>query len=189
MRKLAILVMLFVSFSISAADASSLWNDGGSLFRDRKAHTVGDTITIIISESSTAKRSGDTANSKSSNVNLAGGTGKLDFIPALGASYGDGFKASGSVSNTNTVTARLTVHVTEVKPNGHLVVSGKQSIKQGADEQRITITGTIRPDDVTADNTVLSTYVSDAEIKIEGEGPLAGKQRQGILSQIFNFLF
>jgi flagellar L-ring protein precursor FlgH len=68
-------------------------------------------------------------------------------------------------------------------------VSGKQTIKQGSDEQRITITGMVRSDDVTADNTVLSSYVSNSEIKIDGKGPLAGKQRQGILSSLFNFLF
>jgi flagellar L-ring protein precursor FlgH len=177
-------------FALSpVSGAASLWSDGGSLFTDRKAHAVGDTITIIISEVSTAKRAGDTSNGKSSNVNLAGGTGKLDFIPALGANYGDQFKASGSISNTNIVTGRITVQVTEVKPNGYLVVSGKQSIKQGSDEQRITISGIVRPDDVTSENTVLSTFVSNAEIKIDGKGPLAGKQRQGILSSIFNFLF
>lgn len=169
--------------------AVSLWSDGVSLFGDKKAHAVGDIITIIISESSTAKRSGDSANAKSSNVNLPKGTGKLDFIPQLGASYSDGFQAKGSISNTNLVTARITVQVTEVKPNGNLTVSGQQTIKQGKDEQRIHITGTVRPEDVTADNTVLSTFVADAQIRIEGSGPLAAKQRQGILSQIFNFLF
>jgi flagellar L-ring protein precursor FlgH len=171
------------------SDAASLWSDGGSLFSDRKARAVGDTLTIIISEVSSAKRSGDTSNSKSSNTSLADGTGKLDFIPALGATYSDQFKSNGSISNTNTLTGRITVQVTEVKPNGYLIVSGKQTIKQGSDEQRITITGMVRSDDVTADNTVLSSYVSNSEIKIDGKGPLAGKQRQGILSSLFNFLF
>ena len=182
-------ILLVLVIMAPSCQAASLWADRGGLFNDRKAHAVGDTITIIISESSSAKRSGDTANSKSSNVNLAGGTGKLDFIPAMGASYGDQFKAAGSVTNTNSVTGRITVQVTEVKPNGYLMVSGKQVIKQGADEQRITISGVIRPDDISPDNTVLSTFVSNAEIRIDGKGPLAGKQRQGLLSSLFNFLF
>lgn len=183
------MILLFLMVMSPVSQAASLWNDGGGLFTDRKAHAVGDAITIIISESSSAKRTGDTSNGKSSNVNLAGGTGKLDFIPALGATYSDQFKSGGSVSNTNSVTARITVQVTEVKPNGYLMVSGKQSIKQGSDEQKITITGMIRPDDITPDNTVLSTFVSNAEIKIDGKGPLSGKQKQGLLSSLFNFLF
>ncbi|MDF2501394.1 MAG: flgH [Anaerosporomusa subterranea] len=187
-RILVLLMVALITFT-PVSDAASLWSDSGSLFSDRKAHAVGDIITIIISEVSSAKRSGDTSNGKSSNTNLADGTGKLDFIPALGATYSDQFKASGSISNTNIVSGRITVQVTEVKPNGYLVVSGKQTIKQGSDEQRITISGIVRPDDVTADNTVLSNYVSNAELKIDGKGPLSSKQRQGILSSLFNFLF
>ncbi len=187
MRILA-LVLTFCVFA-STAGAASLWSDGGSLFSDRKARVVGDTLTIILSEYSSAKRTGDTSNSKSSNVNLADGTGKLDFIPALGATYGDSFKSNGSISNTNTLTGRITVQVVEVKPNGDLIVTGKQTIRQGRDEQRITVTGLVRSDDVTPDNTVLSSYVANAEIQVDGKGPLAGKQRQGILSSLFNFLF
>ena len=188
MRKVITMTLLLLLAIAPVGDAASLWTDGG-LFNDRKARAVGDIITIIISESSSAKRTGDTKNEKSANLNMPDGTGKLDFIPAFGASYNDQFKAGGSISNTSLVSARISVQVIEVKPNGYLVVSGKQSIKQGADEQRITITGMVRPDDVTADNTVLSTYVSDAQIKIDGKGPLAGKQRQGLLSSLFNFLF
>ena len=186
------LLVLFIAAFIVASpvgSAASLWSDSGSLFTDRKAHAVGDTLTIIISESSAARRSGNTTNSKESNVSLADGTGKLDFIPALGAGYNDQFQSNGSISNTNIVTGRITVQVVEVQPNGYMAVSGTQTIKQGKDEQKITISGIVRPDDITAENTILSTYVSNAEIKIDGKGPLASKQRQGILSSIFNFLF
>ena len=190
MRRLTLALTLFVLLAFAPiGQAASLWSDGGSFFNDRKAHAVGDVITIIVNETMSAKRSGDTANGKSSSVSLPKGTGKLDFIPALGASYTDAFKATGSVSNTNSVTARITVQVTEVKPNGYLLVSGKQSIKQGEDEQQIIVTGMIRPDDITANNTVLSPYVANAEIKIDGKGPLSGKQKQGLLSSLFNFLF
>ena len=70
-----------------------------------------------------------------------------------------------------------------------MVITGTQTIKQNNEEQKITITGIVRPDDIAADNTVLSTYVADAQIKIDGKGPVANKQRQGILSQILNILF
>lgn len=190
MRKLTlVLTLLLVLAFAPIGQATSLWSDGGSLFADHKARAVGDVLTIIVSETMSAKRSGDTANGKSSSLSLPAGTGKLDFIPALGATYTDAFKATGSVSNTNSVAARITVQVTEVKPNGDLLVSGKQKIKQGDDEQQITVTGLIRPDDITADNTVLSPYVANAEIKIDGKGPLSGKQKQGLLSSLFNFLF
>ena len=81
------------------------------------------------------------------------------------------------------------MQVTEVKPNGNLVVSGTQSIKQNTDLHTITITGIVRPDDIAADNTVLSSYVANEAMKFDGKGPINAKQRQGILTQIFNILF
>ena len=70
-----------------------------------------------------------------------------------------------------------------------MVITGTQNINQNGEEQKITVTGVIRPEDLTADNTILSSYVADAQIRIDGKGPIAGKQRQGVLTQIFNFLF
>ncbi len=83
----------------------------------------------------------------------------------------------------------ITVQVTAVKPNGNLLVSGTQSINQNGEEQKITITGEVRPEDISAGNAVLSSNVANAQIRIDGKGPIASKQRQGILTQIFNLLF
>ncbi|EGO64075.1 flagellar basal body L-ring protein FlgH [Acetonema longum] len=186
--RLTLTVSLLILLFPALCGATSLWVDKGTLFTDRKAHAVGDTITIIVSESMTALRSGDAANSKESSMSMSG-TGDLDFLPGFGANSKDSFATKGSISNKNAVMARLTVQVVEIKPNGNLVLSGKQTIKQHGEEQRILINGTVRPEDVTADNTVLSTYVANAEINIEGSGPIARKQKQGVLTQLFNFLF
>ncbi|QJW45996.1 flagellar basal body L-ring protein FlgH [bacterium BFN5] len=191
-KALTIVVLaLFLTFgSATNAIASSLWGDGASsLYGDLKARAVGDTLTIIINESSSASRTGSASNSKSANVGADAGVGIFKFLAEASASSSDSFKAQGSLNNTNKVTGRVTVQVIEVKPNGNLIVSGTQTIKQNGEEQRITITGNVRPYDVTPDNTVLSSYVADAQIKIDGKGPISNKQRQGILTQIFNFVF
>ncbi len=187
---LSLALLLGLSIALQApAEAASLWSDQTSLFGDRKARTVGDSLTIIISESSSAVRSGNASNSKTASTSLNAGTGLLTFIDNANASSSDSFKNDGKISNTNTVTGRITVQVTAVKPNGNLVVSGSQVIKQNSEEQKITITGEVRPEDVSADNYVLSSAVANAQLKIEGKGALASKQRQGILTQLFNFLF
>lgn len=194
MRKLLgfLLILTCILGSVPAAQAESLWTDNApaaNLFNDHRAHAVGDVITIVINESSSANRSGNASNSKSASASLDAGVGLFTFIEPVSGSSSDSFKAQGAISNTNKVTGRITVKVTEVKPNGQMVITGTQTIKQNTDEQKITITGIVRPEDVTPDNTVLSSNVADAQLKIEGKGPLAGKQRQGILTQIFNFLF
>ena len=101
----------------------------------------------------------------------------------------DSFSTKGSINNTNKVSARITVKVIEVKPNGNLVVSGTQNIKQNGESQTITISGQVRPSDIQADNTVYSSFLADAKLNVSGSGPLANKQRQGILTQIWNWLF
>ncbi|WIW71015.1 flagellar basal body L-ring protein FlgH [Anaerosinus gibii] len=188
---LILCTVILMSFPLQV-NAESLWVDDSSglnLFADRKARLVGDSLTIIIKESSNASRSGSSNNSKSGSNTLAAGTGIFDFLAAASASGEDKFQSSGKITNTNTVTGKITVQVTEVKPNGNLVVSGTQSIKQNTDLHTITITGIVRPDDIAADNTVLSSYVANAEMKFDGKGPINAKQRQGILTQIFNILF
>lgn len=186
---IAVLVLVLLLAGQSIAGAASLWSDQGSLFSDRKAHGVGDILTIVISESSSATRSGNSSNSKSGSTSVSAGSGFLKFIGSAGADGKDSFKSDGSITNTNKVSGRITVQVTAVKPNGNLVVSGTQSIRQNGEEQKITITGEVRPDDVSADNAVLSSDVANAQLRIDGKGPIANKQRQGILTQIFNFLF
>ncbi|SFL62436.1 flagellar basal body L-ring protein FlgH [Pelosinus propionicus] len=176
----------------SSVSAMSLWSDTGassSLYSDYRARAVGDTLTIIISESSSANRVGNAANSKSTSLNMNAGTGIFHGIASATAGNSDSFQAKGSIANTNNVTARMTAQVLEVKPNGDLIISGTQSIKQNGEEQKITISGIVRQADITADNTILSSYIGNAQIKIDGNGPIARKQRQGIVSQLLNFLF
>lgn len=190
------LVLGFLCFllpGMSSASAMSLWSDvPGSninMYSDRKARAVGDTLTIIISESSSANRVGKAANNKTTSTSMNAGTGIFHGIASASAANTDSFSADGSVKNTNTVTARMTAQVIEVKENGSLVISGTQSIKQNNEEQKITVSGIVRPEDITTDNTVLSSSIGDAKIKVDGNGPISNKQRQGIVSQLLNFLF
>ncbi len=172
--------------------AESLWqsNKRSSIYQDVKARNVGDVLTIIISENSNATRSGSANNGKNANVNVGAGSGSLlGWLTAHGAEMSDSFKASGNITNTNRFTANITVQIVGVQPNGNLLLSGTQSIKQNKDLQTITITGEVRPEDISSNNTVLSTYVANAQIVISGKGPIMSKQRQGILTQVLNFLF
>ena len=174
------------------ASAQSLWSTnsmGRSIFADRKATQVGDILTIVISESTTTSASKSMQNGKSGSTSLSAGVGIFDFLKAASASGTDSFKASGSASDTNTVSGRVTVTVTDVQPNGNMTIEGTQSIWQNRDEHKITFRGVCRMDDVTADNTIPSTKIADATVRFDGKGPLNAKQRQGILTQIFNILF
>ena len=187
----AILVASFLlSTSGATVEAKSLWVDSQwGMFADKKARDVGDILTIIISESTTQTATKSRSNSKSGSTTLGAGTGIFHFLAAASASGSDSFEADGSARDTNSFSGRITVTVVEVLPNDNMIVEGTQSIWQNRDEHKITLRGIVRRADVTAANTVPSTKVADATLKFDGKGPLNAKQRQGILTQIFNFLF
>ena len=194
MKKLLMIIFvaafLIPTLMFSTAEAKSLWRDGGwNIYSDRKAHGVGDILTIIINESTTQTASKSRSNSKSGNVNLNAGTGIFHFLAAASASGSDSFSAEGSATDTNQYLGQVTVTVVEILPNGNFLIEGNQSIWQNRDEHKITLRGIIRPDDITTNNTILSSRVADATLKFDGKGPLNAKQRQGILTQIFNILF
>ena len=195
MIKKILTAILAVSFLVgvsvnSTVEAKSLWVDNQwGMFADKKARDVGDILTIIINESTTQTATKSRTNSKSGNTNLSAGTGIFHFLAAASASGSDNFTANGSANDTNRFSGQITVTVVEVLPNDNMVVEGTQSIWQNRDEHKITIRGIVRRADVTYNNTVPSTRVADATLKFDGKGPLNAKQRQGILTQVFNFLF
>ena len=187
-----IMAVLFVFAQAGAvplqAEAESLWGRR-SVFADRKASQVGDILTIVINESSNTSQSLSNSNSKEGKNTLAAGTGVFSFLAAATASGSDSFKANGSANNTNSASGNVTVTVVEVRDNGNMVVEGTQSIWNNKNEHKITVRGVVRPDDISYNNTILSNKVADATLRFDGKGPLNAKQRQGILTQIFNILF
>ena len=187
---LAALIVGLIICAGGAVEAKSLWVDNGSSwYSDRKARNVGDILTIVINEATTQTAAKSRTNSKSGSVNVGTGTGIFDFIRAFSASGSDNWQADGTASDTNRFTGQISVTVVEVLPNDNLIIEGTQSIWQNRDEHKITLRGVIRRDDVTMYNTVPSSKVADATLKFDGKGPLNAKQRQGILTQLFNFLF
>ena len=190
--------MLAAAFAVgsvaSAVSAESLWkNPSGyptrNVFADHRAMNVGDIVTIIISETTTTSATRSSANEKSGSVSIGAGVGIFDFLKAASASGSDKFNAKGSASSTNRTIGNVTVTITEITPAGNFILEGTQSIWQNRNEHKITFRGMCRPEDISATNTVLSTRVADATVRFDGKGPLNAKQRQGILTQIFNILF
>ena len=174
--------------------AESLWNNPNgyptkNLFADHRATGVGDIVTIVINETTTTSATRSSANEKSGSVKLGAGIGIFDFLQAASASGSDKFSAKGSASSSNRVAGNVTVTVVDITPAGNFVLEGTQSIWQNKNEHKIVFRGTCRPEDISSSNTVLSSRVADATVRFDGKGPLNAKQRQGILTQIFNILF
>ena len=172
-------------------------NTYDGFFQDLRAHKVGDLVTINIVETSKASKKADTKTERSSSVD-AGVTNFLGYEKQLGmpkafdntsmikASMGNKFDGSGSTSRDESMTASITARVIRVMPNGNLLIEGTRNIRVNNKTQHITLSGIIRPSDISPDNTVLSSYVADARIDYTGNGPVSDKQRPGWLARILD---
>ena len=161
-----------------------------SLFADNKARRLGDTLTIIISENASAASQGETKTSGSDNLNYGPGFGPLlHLIKNFGVSGTSASDGSGSTTRTDNLAAQITVRVKEVLPNGDLLVEGTREVGMNAETQHITLSGIVRPQDVSFDNTIASALVADAQIRYSGKGPVGDKQHGGLISRVFKFLF
>lgn len=187
-------------FSIQPVATGSLWpaDDHVFFYADRKALRVGDIITISISENASANNTADTDLSRSSSIEAGLSTffGKEKFLKLfkLGddlvkSTSDNSHKGAGTTTREGKVTATITAMVKEVLPNGNLIVQGTRAVAVNHEEQYITITGVIRPLDVSRDNVVLSSQVADASIAIGGSGVVADKQRSGWANWAFDFVW
>jgi flagellar L-ring protein FlgH len=159
---------------------------------------VGDVITVRIVESAAASNTADTDLSRKSSINAGLSTffGKKKFLDLfklgddlLSSKSDNSHTGSGSTTRSGELTAIMTAVVREVLPNGNLVVQGTREVLVNHEQQFITLTGIVRPEDITRDNVVLSTQLADANISIGGLGVVADKQRSGWGTWIFDFVW
>jgi len=159
-----------------------------SLFATPRACKVGDTLTVIISEFSTASQTAKTDFSKGTEtqgeIELANG-GEL---PAWTWNYSSDFAGSGSTQRKGSLVAKLTVEVVEVLPNGNLRIKGAKRVKINEEEQIIYLEGVVRPEDIGENNTISSVNIAQANIRYEGRGPISEGKRPGIISRLLNWL-
>jgi flagellar L-ring protein FlgH len=186
--------------SIRPVSQGSLWpaDDHVFFYADKKALRVGDIITVRIVESAQAQNSADTDLTRNSAAKAGFSTffGKSKFLglfklgdELLNTSSENSHTGSGSTTRTGQLTATMTAVVREVLPNGNLVIQGTRDLLVNHEQQFITLTGIVRPQDVSRDNVVISSQLADANITIGGLGVVADKQRSGWGTWIFDFIW
>lgn len=170
------------------ADAGTVLPQGPSFYTDHKGHRIGDVITILIVENSSATNSTSTETQSKANHDVAG-AGRLDFVDVLSLGVDSETRGGGTTRRQGNLTARMTANVTEIDETGHLVVEGTRTIVVNGEDEKIVLRGRLRPQDVRPDNTAYSTYLADASIEFSGKGVLNTAARPGILSRILNWIF
>lgn len=169
-----------------------------NFFSDQRARMLGDIITVKIVEISQAseKATTDTGRDSSINAGISNLLGQEVRYPAnhpainpaslIKANTTNNFAGTGETTRTGSVTATIAARIVEVLPTGNLAVEGKREIYVNNEKKEILLQGVVRPRDIAADNSVLSTQVADAKILLTGIGVVGEKQRPGWLSRIFD---
>lgn len=161
------------------------------LVEGRRAHTVGDTLTIILTEQLNASKTAAAKTQKNGAFNVVPPTaGPLSFLDpnALKASGGSSFNGQGNATQTSTLGGEVSVTIAEVRPNGTALVVGEKRLLLSQGQEWVQLSGIVRLGDIDADNRVRSTQVADARVTYTGNGAVGRASREGWLSKFFNMI-
>jgi flagellar L-ring protein precursor FlgH len=177
------------------ANGGAIYNTSSAvtLFQDYKARRVGDVLSVVLAERTNARKSANASASKESSAQvldpiLFGRPVTRDGTPILNTdiSATRDFEGEGGAAQSNLLEGVITVTVAEVLGNGNLVVQGEKWLRLNQGEEYLRLRGIVRPVDIRADNTVLSTQIGDAQIAYGGTGTLAQSSSPGWLTRFFN---
>jgi flagellar L-ring protein precursor FlgH len=178
------------------ATPDTAWAAG--LFGDLRARRVNDLVTVRVAENISASGSADSALDKKSNgsasvTNLFGAENKfpgwLDATSLAAIGANTGFTGSGSTARNGSLTAVITARVTEVLPNGDLVLEGIRQVDINGDQQFIVLSGIARAADIGPGNVVPSTAVGQMQIRYFGKGLMKDNLKPGFLIRMLNKVF
>jgi len=190
-----------------SGQADSIWNTSptppSSLYSatTKGEYNRGDIITILIVENLRASNSASLETDKESDLDMRFNgfeeilglnhvfSRKVTDDPSMSVNAQSEFDGDASSRRTSSVSGTVTGQVTEILPNGNLRIEATQSTTINGEKNSVILVGTIRPDDITPKNTVLSTQIANAEIRYDGVGPLSNTQKRGVIKEFFEFIW
>jgi flagellar L-ring protein precursor FlgH len=182
---------IIVPREAGSASANSLWRVGArAFFADQRASRIGDILTVNIDIDDKAKTTNSTSSSRDSSMS-AGIPHLLGLESSLGRILPSGYdpanaldtssKASnagaGSVNREEKISLTIAAVVTAVLPNGNLMIQGTQEVRTNTELRQLTVAGIVRPEDITAANTINHTQIAEARISYGGRGDISRVQK------------
>ena len=185
---------------VASYNANSLWRNGSrAFFKDQRAARVGDLLTVMVNITDKANIANETqrsrTNSENSGVTSFFGINKIPgtnaaippgrMLTADSTSSSDG---KGSVNRQEALQTNVAAVVTQLLPNGNLVVEGKQEIRVNFEVRELVVAGIVRPEDIQSDNTIDSSKIAQARIAYGGRGQITDVQQARYGQQAFDIL-
>jgi flagellar L-ring protein precursor FlgH len=183
--------------------ANSLWRPGArAFFRDQRANEVGDILTVNLSISDSAALDNKTTRERDDKedgdlthlLGLEGEYAKLlpqAIAAATSVSLGTKHETTGDgdIARSETITVSLAAIVTQILPNGNMVVFGRQEIKVNAELREVMVTGVIRPEDVDYANAISHEKIAEMRVAYGGRGSLSDLQQPRYGTQLIDIIF
>ncbi len=183
--------------------ANSLWRTGASsFFHDQRAAQVGDIVTILIEIDDSANVANTTARSRTNAQDsdltaFLGLEGSLANIlpeavtPSATTSFGstNSLNGTGTIQRNESVSLSVAALITQTLPNGNLVVQGRQEVRVNSELRDLWVTGIVRPEDISNDNTINHTQIAEARISYGGRGDITRMQRAPWGSRVYEAVF
>lgn len=169
--------------------ANSLYRTSArGFFKDERAHRIGDILTVMVTIDDSAKIANTTASTRSASNsagmggifgaavdNLSGGA--IDPASAIEVDSGMSNRGNGSVNRSESLETSVAAVVTQVLPNGNLVIEGRQEVRVNFEVRDLIVAGIVRPSDIQANNTILSSKIAEARISYGGRGQISEVQQ------------
>lgn len=182
----------------SPNEANALWRSGSrAFFKDQRAAQVGDIITVLVNMNDSANLKNDTTATRASSetAGMPNFFGLEAIVPKaitasalISATSGNSNTGTGQIQRNEAVTLRLAGIITQVLPNGNLVVAARQEFMVNSELRNLQVTGVIRPQDIASDNTVPHDRMAEARISYGGRGQLTDVQRARWGQQMMDIL-
>lgn len=156
-----------------------------------RAGQVGDIVTIVLVERTSASKSNSASTDRNGSIGLSPPvTGPLSILNPSDVNMGgdQSFKGKGETAQSNALSGEVSVTIVEVHPNGTMLVRGEKQLTLNRGDEHVQISGLVRMSDISADNRILSTRVADARIRYTGRGEIARASRQGWLQRFFSII-
>ena len=154
----------------------------GLFSSDKRAHQVGDILTVQLNETFSSTKSVTSQSAKEDKIGAeVGPTGILKNFTGLGGSVSksNSFKGSGSASQSNSLTGFISATVVKVYPNGNLEIKGQKRLRLTDGSEYVRLAGIVRPQDISSSNTVSSNLIAEAQIEYVGSGTLSNESSPG----------
>ncbi len=190
-----IVVLFLILAGISAIIATPSFCQYGSqsLFTDHRAMQVGDIVTILIVEYSSAKSEANSKNSKNTDrgVTVTGGGRTQAYMPMFGlkGQMKNSYDNDAETSRKGSLTGKITATITDITSTGNLIIKGEREVIVNGEKEKMTVSGVIRPEDISSDNTILSVNIGDAQISYQGKGMVDKGQKPGFITRFLGWLF